>query len=192
MAELPAITIEPWTGAEIIDQTNRVHRESVAYWAQYSTDTFFKRPSPDVWAPADQIRHLTKSMRAVTNGLKRSRLLLWFKFGRADRPSMTCAKLSAWYEELLLGRPSAGRFSPSPVEASQMNDAGRDRIMKYHEFAVADHNWGLASWTEAALDRYRLLHPVMGKLSLREFGFFTLLHNVHHVHVAEGHRAQKG
>jgi hypothetical protein len=37
------------------------------------------------------------------------------------------------------------------------------------------------SWREADLDRYRLPHPLLGKLTLREMLFFTLYHNYHHV-----------
>lgn len=192
MTALPDVIGEPWTGAEIIDQTNRVHRESTAYWSQFSTDAFFKRPAPDVWAPADQVRHLTKSMRAVTNGLRRSRLILWYMFGRSKRASMKCSALSKWYHEVLATRPSAGRFAPEPLGPERYTEAERVKITEYHAAAVADHNWRLAAWTEPTLDRYQMLHPVLGKLTLREFGFFTLLHNVHHVHVAEGRRAQGG
>jgi len=186
---LPDVIGEPWTGAEINDQMQRVHAESVAYWSQYATADFFRRPAPDVWAPVDQVRHLTKSMRAVSNGLKRSWPLLWFKFGRTSRPSMQCSKLSAWYEDVLKTRPSAGPFAPAPMEASQQNDAGRARVMEFHAVAVEEHCGFFARWSEAALDRWRLKHPLLGMLSLREFGFFTLLHNIHHVHVAEGRRA---
>ena len=36
------------------------------------------------------------------------------------------------------------------------------------------------SWGELALDRYRLPHPLLGRLTVREMLLFTLYHSVHH------------
>jgi hypothetical protein len=36
-------------------------------------------------------------------------------------------------------------------------------------------------WGEGSLDRCRLPHPLLGKLTVREMLFFTLYHNLHHV-----------
>ena len=35
--------------------------------------------------------------------------------------------------------------------------------------------------SQADLDRYRLPHPLLGKLTVREMLFFTVYHNYHHV-----------
>jgi hypothetical protein len=47
-------------------------------------------------------------------------------------------------------------------------------------------------WSEAELDAYRLPHPLLGRLSVREMMFFTLLHNRHHQAVAERRRVETG
>jgi hypothetical protein len=39
----------------------------------------------------------------------------------------------------------------------------------------------LQKWPENDLDKYRLPHPLLGKLTLREMLFFTLYHNRHHM-----------
>ncbi len=36
------------------------------------------------------------------------------------------------------------------------------------------------SWSETSLDRYRLPHPLLGRLTVREMLFFTLGHGLHH------------
>ena len=105
---------------------------------------------------------------------------------------MRCSALSKWYHEVLATGPSAGRFSPDALALSRHTDEERARTMEFHSIAVEEHCGALARWSEGALERYRLRHPVLGKLTLREFGFFTLLHNVHHVHVAERRRPQAG
>ncbi len=46
----------------------------------------------------------------------------------------------------------------------------------------------IPGWSEAALDRYRLPHPLLGKLTVREMLFFTLYHNAHHLDQVAGRR----
>jgi len=38
----------------------------------------------------------------------------------------------------------------------------------------------ITAWGDDALDRYRLPHPLIGKLTLREMLVFTLFHFDHH------------
>ena len=38
-----------------------------------------------------------------------------------------------------------------------------------------------SGWGEWTLDRLRLPHPALGRLTVREMLFFTLYHNLHHV-----------
>jgi hypothetical protein len=35
-------------------------------------------------------------------------------------------------------------------------------------------------WSENSLDRFKLPHPLLGKLTVREMLFFTIFHNEHH------------
>lgn len=62
------------------------------------------------------------------------------------------------------------------------------RLMAAHAEAVDRFAAAIGDWPERALDRYRLPHPLLGKLTVREMAQFTLLHNVHHVAVAERRR----
>ena len=35
--------------------------------------------------------------------------------------------------------------------------------------------------SDSVLDSYRLPHPILGKISLRELAIFTAFHTVHHI-----------
>ena len=39
----------------------------------------------------------------------------------------------------------------------------------------------LGNWSEKDLDKYKLPHPLLGKLTVREMLFFTIYHNEHHL-----------
>jgi hypothetical protein len=185
-----ALSVPP-APAALAAEARRIHAESVRYWTAFDTDAFFRRPASDVWAPADQVRHLTKSIRAVTRGLRSPRLLLLVRFGWHRGASRSLEPLRSDYHRALGAGARAGSFAPRALEAAEMNAEGRARIMAHHATAVTEFADALAHWPARALDRYQLPHPLLGKLSAREMALFTLLHNVHHVGVAERRRREQ-
>ena len=58
---VPTLETAPTAPGALAAEARRIHAESVRYWSAYPLDAFFRRPGPDVWAPADQVRHLSKS-----------------------------------------------------------------------------------------------------------------------------------
>jgi len=137
------------------------------------TDEVFETPQGEFWSPAGHIRHLGKSVRAVTRGMSQPRLLLK-AFGRTDRRRSFTQVVEVYHQALADGG-KAGKFGPS--EATPSRDEVTERFLtasRQLECAVAD-------WSEEQLDRYRLPHPLIGKLTVREMLFFTLYHNAHHV-----------
>ncbi|MBC7841117.1 MAG: DinB family protein [Gemmatimonadaceae bacterium] len=179
----------PTAPGALAAEARRIHAESVRYWSAYPLEAFFRRPGPDVWAPADQLRHLTKAIRAVNQGLVLPRLALLLLFGWSRRPSRSFDVLEADYKASLAGGGRAGRFAPAVLEAAEHTSGGRTRIMARHATAIETFARALDRWSDRALDRYRLPHPLLGKLTVREMAYFTLLHNVHHVAVAERRRS---
>lgn len=188
--KLPEITDAPWTGAELRAALDRAHAESLAYWQTYPTPAFFA-PLGTAWAPASHVRHLTRAMRAVTSGLRLPRLALRLAFGTAHGPSRRFDALRTDYRAALARGGQAGRFAPAPLAIESSGaEAARARIMGYHAAAVAALTEASARWPEESLDRYRLPHPLLGRITVREMLAFTVAHNVHHVHVAERRRRE--
>lgn len=164
---------------EILQALEQQEREGVAYWSAFPLDTFFAKIGAS-WSPAETVRHLTKSTRPVARALSLPRLVLRVMFGRSRRPSQTYDSLLARYHHLLAEGGGAGRFAPS---ASAEND--RDAVM--HRFATTnrDLRQAIARWPDPKLDAYQLPHPLLGKLTVREMLFFTLLHQRHHVEIVQ-------
>ena len=185
---VPVLATAPAAPRAVAAEARRIHVESVRYWSAYNLEAFFRRSEPEVWAPADQVRHLTKAIRAVNGGLSLPRLALLILFGSSRRASRSFEALLADYKAALSRGGKAGRFTPASTPATEQTEAGRARIMAYHAAAVDTFARALERWPDGALDRYRLPHPLLGKLTVREMAYFTLLHNIHHVRVAEGRR----
>ena len=163
------------TRDEILTRLDALDAEAGAYWRAFGEDEFFA-PIGEAWSPADNVRHLSKSIRPVTKALGMMRIVLRVMFGAPRRPSLSYDALVEKYRAALAAGGEAGRFAPS-------QSASRDRTTILGRYAEANRDLRAAieRWPDKALDRYQLPHPLLGKLTLREMLMFTLYHQGHHM-----------
>ena len=173
-------TSNPFTRDEIRAALEQLHDDSIRYWLSFPTPRFFEKIG-DAWSPAENVRHLTKSIRAVTKGLRLPRLFVRIAFKAASRSSRSYDEMRTVYRATLSRGGKAGRFGPGDTLPSPDREAERARIMAYHGTAVSELSSAVSKWNEKDLDRLQLPHPLMGPLTVREMLLFTLYHNSHHV-----------
>jgi hypothetical protein len=73
----PSAMIElhnPSTRDEILKAIDQVRVESAAYWNAFDDATFFAKLG-DAWSPAENVRHLSKSIRPVAKALRLPKLV---------------------------------------------------------------------------------------------------------------------
>lgn len=171
--------IEPQSREEILAAYRGLREEGMDFWAALSAERF-AAPFGEAWSPADNLRHLLKSTEAVTKGLKLPGLALRTLFGAAHEPSLSYDRLRAKYRAALVGGVDAGKFAPSAITAPADVEGWQRELIKECREALADLAQAAERWDERELDLYRLPHPLIGKLTLREMLFFTLYHYTHH------------
>ena len=121
-------------------------------------------------------------MRAITRGLKQSRWKLWLAFGKSKRPSRTYDEVRADYLSRLPAiNARANPFAPSVRDDSEDPEAWRAQVIRYYNVAMDEMIGAIERWNEKDLDRYRLPHPLLGKITVREMLLFNLYHNQHHL-----------
>lgn len=162
----------PETKSEIEAAVETLSRE-VDHYLQTLSDATFEAPQGRHWSPSGHIRHLAKSVRAVAKGMNQPKLVLR-AFGRA-KSSRSFDEVLAVYRGALTEGDQAGKFGLSQDRPS------REEVMSRWRDAQRLLEDAMQGWSESALDRYRLPHPLIGKLTVREMLFFTLFHNAHHV-----------
>lgn len=173
---------------EIIEALEGVHEEAVAYWTQYETPAFFRAMGTH-WSASEHIRHLTRAMTPLLPVLRVPRVALRLAFGSATQASRTIEVIGAQYSAALKAGGTAGRFTPPP-DNHPRDQVRRDKIMDTHSETLRGLTQAMERWTEVQLDTYQLPHPLLGRMTVREMMLFTLLHNRHHVAVAEQRRVQ--
>ena len=187
MSELFA-TGEPHSGVEIVAAMTRLHAESERFLAAIPAAEF-AAPQGEKWSPADHVRHLAKSTFPLVGALGLPRLLIGLRFGRGADDSRPFAALrDAYRARLRETGATAGRFAPSPRPLPDDLEVWQGEVLASWRSAVSALTGKIPVWSEAALDRYRLPHPLLGKLTVREMLFFTVYHNAHHLEQVAGRR----
>jgi hypothetical protein len=174
----------PYSVSELQHSLKTVHRASMAFFNSISTETFFARFG-DAWSPAENVRHLTKSVRPVAKALRIPRMALAVLFGVRVRRSMDYLGVRETYRRRLAAGGKAGRFTPAPERVTRDPEARRATIMSDLDSAIASLTAAAEMWRERprTLDRLRLPHPLLGWLTIREMLMFTAYHNWHHPNI---------
>lgn len=168
----------PGSLEEIDSALSEQEAEIAAYLDGFSLDAFFA-PQGEHWSPAGHLRHLAKSVDAVASGMRQSRLVL-LAFGRSKSGSRSFDEVVALYQEALAAGGQAGGYGPSDRVPDLTPEAWRVQIMSRWADSGRRLRRALRGWSEPQLDLYRLPHPLIGKLTLRELMLWNLYHNAHH------------
>jgi DinB superfamily len=173
---------------EIVRDLRLVHSRADRVWAGFDNAAFFQ-PLGTGWSPAQNVVHLTKSVRPVVKAIGLPKFVLAVMFGRAKQGSGNYVALGDRYQGLLAAGAGAGGFMPREVPPPANPREARAELVAGFADAVEQLAHRSDIWSETALDRYRLPHPLLGKLTVREMLFFTVLHIAHHASKVETRQA---
>jgi hypothetical protein len=176
---LPALG-EPFAKGEIAAELARLHAQATEFWGAIPDAAFFA-PLGGGWSPAEILRHLDRSVRPVVQALRLPVPVLWLLFGPARAPSRSLAALREAYRARLAAGLTAGRYAPPPEPPPADPAAARRELMARRDLRARALLAAIGPWEERDLDRCRLPHPGLGKLTVREMLLFTLLHEHHHL-----------
>ncbi len=172
--------IDPPTDKQsIANALEKLDGEIGDYFQALSTEEFLA-PQGAAWSPSGHLQHLTKAVAPLAGAMRLPRLLLRLRFGRSRTGSRDFEAIRERYHEALSGGLEAGPYGPSSRPAELPPQALRGRTLGRWRRASGELRTALHRWSEADLDRYRLPHPGIGKLTVREMLFFTIYHNAHH------------
>jgi hypothetical protein len=127
------------------------------------------------------VDHLIMSSFEIVSMTARPKAI-FEQFGKAERPSRGYEELVETYKEVLSkGRKAPTDYSPVPDTPKDREELLQSMQMLQTKLAkrLSEH------WTEEELDTYRLPHPAMGMMTMREILAFTVLHNYHHLEAME-------
>lgn len=174
----PREFIKHMTKTEIISAAENIFKQFSETCAGMNEQVFFAKPG-NKWSPAENLQHLVISTNTTTLAYSLPAFLVRLVGGTPNRPGRTYEEVKAKYEQKLSeGGKASGRFVPRPIEVN----VGKQKLLD---------NWGKAcakfikafarNRSEKDLDNYLARHPLLGRITLRELGYFTVFHTEHHL-----------
>ena len=114
------------TRDELVTDFGSVRAEVARYFDSLPLEELFRREG-DAWAPVDDLRHITRSLVAVTRGMSLSPEALLDRFGSGDGPTRSRREIgSIALAGLQAGGKATPELTPDPVsEAEQWVTARR-------------------------------------------------------------------
>lgn len=170
----------PQTKAEILAGLSQSARELLQYCSTLTDEQFFRQPK-DKWSVAQNLVHLISSAKMTSLPYQLPKFIVRLYSGRPNRVSRSYDELVHKYQsKLAAGGKASGRYIAKPVHAG----AGKaSLLLTYGEKMEALHRLIDKRWTDGKLDQYLAPHPLLGKITLRELGFFTIYHTYHHLRI---------
>jgi hypothetical protein len=169
----------PQTKPDILNGLTDLKVGELEFWRAIEPERFASAFG-HAWSPADTVRHLIKSTSPVTQALVSPRMTLRDMFGEGPGASIPYSDLVERYHAVLAAGGNAGSFAPSPSPIPTDLRASQQDLVSKCGSTLAALIAAVEPWTETELDLYRLPHPLLGKLTVREMLFFTLYHYEHH------------
>ena len=133
----------------------------------------------DKWSAGQDLMHLIKVLRIVNIGFTLPKPILHLLFGINKKESRSFEDLRQVYKNALEGGAKAPTiYIPKPVSHTE-----KDSLIQKYASLNKSFIDKLNNHTSFELDRYRLPHPILGKISLGELASFTSFHTSHHFDV---------
>lgn len=152
--------------------------EFLQYCSSLSDEQFFHQPH-EKWSPAQQVKHLIIAANNTRLAYSLPKFVIRLYVGKPNRPSRTYDELVAKYKlKLEQGGRASGRFIPKPIAAGY----GKEKMLTAFKRSMDKlSNTIHKKWKEPQPDKYIAPHPLLGKITLRELGYFTIHHTYHHL-----------
>ncbi|MCU0481229.1 MAG: DinB family protein [Anaerolineae bacterium] len=178
-----------YTKDQIIAELRKIH--------QFVRQTVSDMPEANLfagtaenWSPADYLKHLIIANKPFAKGLLMPREQMESLFGKSETGSMTYEELVAIYQKLIAEGLRA-ELAPSITPVSYRMPEGVTDVKTYLLETWDDANrrieTALEGWSEADLDVYKIPHPAIGVITVREMLYFTMYHNgLHGDDIARG------
>ena len=162
---------------ELILNFKEAHLVFVGSINRLSKDSFLAR-FEEKWSAGQQLEHLIKSIEPLAKVLGAKDFIV-SKFGTIDRPLWKYTELIKNYKQVLQeGGKAPAQFLPSEVSFDQKESLST-ALIDHVETIIES----LKSYSDEELESLVLIHPLLGKLTIREMLQFITYHVGHHQHL---------
>ncbi|MEL7251787.1 MAG: DinB family protein [Bacteroidota bacterium] len=174
--------METPTKVQLVEDLKNSFQEAINWINTQKEADFNAELVPGKWTIAGHLYHLIKSTKSVSKGMMMPKMGLSTMFGKNNRAERTYQGMVEKYK----GALQRGNIkAPGSFEAEAGRTFERPALIKRFEDELRDFIQAMDHWTEAEMSEYVMPHPAIGKCTIREFVYFTILHTYHHLEILQ-------
>ena len=170
------------TKEEIITELKKVTTKFVDECAAIDDAIYFQQRG-EKWSIAQDVHHIITSADATRLAYALPKFMIRWYTGKTNRPSRTYDELVNKYKaKLEKGGRASGRFIPKKISPKLPKEKQLKVFEKVMNLLISKIE---KKWDDNLLDNYLAPHPLLGKITLRELGYFTIYHTLHHLAIIQ-------
>lgn len=164
------------TNTEIAERIEAVSIQIADQFKTISPATFFRMP-PTGWSPALNLNHLIKAAIPISITLASPKMIL-LPMGKSRKESRDYKGVVKAYQHRLANGATAGIFVPLGKPTG--DEGKRNKLIEKFKNVYKTYTGRILKWTDSDSDKYRMPHPILGMLTVKEMLYFSLYHLGHH------------
>ncbi|MDO6597500.1 DinB family protein [Oceanihabitans sp. 2_MG-2023] len=153
-------------------------------WLQNQEDDKWQKGPEGKWTSGQQALHLLQSIKPLNDALSMPKILLKFKFGKANRDLRDYDTIVNRYHERLKNVKGSTFKGSQNMKTPTLSE--KEYILNRLQVENKKLQYKtLKRWNDKQLDSYILPHPLMGKMPVREIIMWTAYHIEHHTKILQ-------
>lgn len=172
------------TKKDLIAAIDKAHQETVVWYKNQPDHDFNKELVPGKWTAAGHLYHLIVTNNEIAKGFALPKMMLRMTFGISNRKERTFEQQREKYRNALASILNTTGQAAQPGSKYEPDlDAVYNKSKLLQEYLASHANLleKISAQSEEQLGEFVLPHPIMGKLTLREFAYFADFHTLHHL-----------
>ena len=172
------------TKKDLIAAIDKAHQETMAWYENQSNDDFNKEFVAGKWTAAGHLYHLIVTNNEIAKGFGLPKMMLRMSFVTSNRKERTFDQQRQKYKDSLakiINTTGQGAKPGSKYEPDSEVVYDKSELLKEYQESLTTLLEKIEKQSEEQLSKFVLPHPLMGKLTLREFAYFADFHTQHHL-----------
>ncbi len=172
---------------EIIRDSENAFRQFARYCETVPDKEFYRERNGN-WSIAQHLQHLIISTKTSTAAYALPKFILRIVAGKPNRSSRTYDELvNKYLGKLAEGGKAKGRYIPGKLNEK----TSKDKMLEKWFSVTGNYLKAIkTNCKESQLDKFIVPHPLLGKITLRELGYFTIYHTHHHLKNLQGRMSE--
>lgn len=163
------------TTSESIDKIKNSYFSFIEHIDSLSEQEFLYAEN-ETWSAGQQLEHIVKSVVPLNTYMALPSIAKKLMFGTNKNHSKSYDDIVEKYVELI----KSGGKAPKAYEPKTIPFSSKEQLISKLNYNLNKFLNSVVATKETDLDKFRIPHPLLGILSLREMLYFTDYHVIHH------------